>query len=118
MQLRVLSDEQSVLRLEVVGRIVEGSYLPDTDPLDSLLDGRSYQRSVLLSLANTDFIDSSGLALLLVWHKRFCEAGGKLVIHSVPSHVMDTLKVMRMELVLNLAKDEPAAMELVQGADA
>ena len=117
MELKMLSDDEEVLRLEVVGRIVEGDIDPGVDPLDNLVDSPGYERTVMLSLANTEYIDSSGLAMLLVWHKRFCQAGGILVIHSIPIHVMDTLRVMRMELVLHLAKDESAAMELVRGDD-
>jgi anti-anti-sigma factor len=73
---------------------------------------------VLLSLAETEFIDSSGLSWLLECHQKFCDAGGWLVIHSVPPGVMDTLMMMRLELVLNLVENETDALKLVRGEDA
>jgi anti-anti-sigma factor len=117
-ELKVLSDEHDLLEVQVEGRAVAGDVDPDEDPMARLLGDRGYARRALLSLAETEYIDSSGLALLLVWHKRFREAGGKLVVHSVPPHVMETIRILRMELVLHLADDASAAAELVRGDDA
>jgi len=115
MNLRVLGDDEEGLRLEVVGRVVQEDLDPERDPLDGLLGDAGYTRPVLLGMARTEYIDSSGLALILVWHKRFLEAGGKLVLHSTPSLVMDTIKILRMDRVLHLAKDESAALALARG---
>jgi ABC-type transporter Mla MlaB component len=115
MELKVLSDDNDLLELQVVGRSVEGDVALDDDPMLGLLGDRGYARPALLSLAETEYINSSGLALLLVWHKRFRDAGSKLVLHSVPVFVMETLKILRMDLVLNLAEDAPTALKLVRG---
>jgi len=111
MNLRVLGG----LRLEVVGRVVKENLDPERDPLGGLLGDRGHTRTVLLGMARAEYIDSSGLALILVWHKRFLEAGGKLVLHSTPSLVMDTIRILRMDRVLHLAKDESAAWALARG---
>jgi anti-anti-sigma regulatory factor len=115
MQLKVLSDDGDLLRLEMVGRVVDVDVAWEEDPLADLLDDRGYARRVLLSLEDSDHVDSSGLARLLVWHKRFQEAGGKLILHSIPIPVMETLNILRMELVLQLAPDESSAIELARG---
>ncbi len=115
MQLEVLSDDGDVLRLQFVGRVVDVDLAWEHDPMGDVLDDRGYTRRVLLSLNESDHIDSSGLAKLLVWHKRFEEAGGKLVLHSIPIQVMETLNILRMELVLQLAPDESAALGLARG---
>ena len=115
MELKRLADEGDVLRLEVAERIVQGNASPQLDQLDDLLGERSFASSALLSLTETECIDTSGLWWLLVCHKRFCEAGGRLIIHSIPPHVLDTLMMMRLEMVLHLAEDELAAMEMVRG---
>jgi anti-sigma B factor antagonist len=115
MNLNVLGDDEEVLRLQVVGRVIQEDLDPDNDPLDGLLGDRAAARRVLLDLSQTDYIDSSGLALLLAWHKRLLRAGGKLVLHSTPSLVLDTIRILRMDLVLNLAKDESAALTLARG---
>ncbi|OHB81672.1 MAG: hypothetical protein A2V98_06875 [Planctomycetes bacterium RBG_16_64_12] len=80
-----------------------------------LLDNRGHPPAVVLSLAKTPFIDSSGLSWLVTTHRRFCEAGGKLVLHSTPPTLLDLLKMMRLELALNLADDESAALRAIRG---
>ena len=115
MELKVLSDEDDVLQLQVVGRTLDGEIASEQDPMAPRLDERGYARRAVLSLADTDYVNSSGLALLLIWHKRFRDAGGKLVVHSIPVYVMETIRILRLELVLNLAEDASTALELVQG---
>ena len=115
MELRVLSDNGDVLRLEMIGRNVHSEVIPQSQVIRELLGPRGYARDVLLSLAQTHFIDSSGLSWLVVCHKRFCQGGGKLVLHSVRAPILELLALMRLDLALHLAEDEAAALELVQG---
>jgi anti-anti-sigma factor len=116
MELKVLSDDGDVVRLQLAGRIVQTEERLGSDTIADVLGSRGYARHVLLSLQETEFIDSSGLSWLVVRHKRFCEAGGKLVVHSVPPSVSQILMMMRLELVLNLAENESTALELIRGA--
>lgn len=115
MELRVLSDEEDVLHIEVVGRNVQSESPPKLESLVELLGPRRYGRRVLMSLAQTRFIDSAGLSWMVVCHKRFCQGGGKLVLHSITPEIFELLKMMRLDLALYLADDEAAARELVQG---
>jgi anti-anti-sigma factor len=115
MELKVTSSDQDLLGVQIAGRMLEADLEPESDPIRPLLDERGYARKVLLDLADCDFVSSSGLALLLVWHKRFSEAGGVLIIHSIPNQVMEVFKILRMELVLNLAEDKTAALQWVRG---
>jgi anti-anti-sigma factor len=115
MELRVLSDDGDVLRLQLAGRIVQTEERLESDTMADVLGSGGYARNVVLGLEETEFIDSSGLSWLVVRHKRFCEAGGKLVLHSIPPSVSQILMMMRLELVLNLAEDESTALELIRG---
>ncbi len=115
MEIKVLSDDGDVLRLRTVGRIVQSDAAPDPDPMSDLLGSGGYARNVLLSLEETQFIDSSGLSWLVICHKRFSEAGGRMVLHSIATTVLELLHVMRLELVLHLAEDEAAALKFVRG---
>lgn len=115
MKLERISNESGVVRLRAVDRVVRGDPSPDLAEIGDLLTDHGYDSDVLLSLAETEFIDSSGLSWLLECHQKFSQAGGKLVIHSVPPSVMDTLMMMRLELVLHLVADENAAFKLVRG---
>jgi len=115
MKLTQVSDDGDLLRLEVAGRVVQANAPSDGEQIDRLLGGPDYARNVLLSLMETEFIDSTGLGWLLACHKKFSKAGTRLVIHSIPPGTLDTLKMMRLETVLHIAEDETAAMTLVQG---
>ena len=114
MELRVLADDEAVLHLEVVGRNVQNESPPQLSSLIELLGPSGFGRRVLISLAETRFIDSAGLSWLVVCHKRFCQGGGKLVLHSGTPEIFELLKMMRLDLALYLADDEAAARELVQ----
>ncbi len=117
MELSVVSDDGDVLRLKTAGRITQSDISPFSDELGVLLGPAGYARRVTLGLAETDFIDSSGINWLLVRHKRFREGDGKLVIHSVSPVVLQVLEMMRMDQVFHLAEDEPAALAMARGDD-
>jgi anti-anti-sigma factor len=115
MNLSAVSDDGQVLRLQAAGRITQDVLSPSGDELGNLLGTGGYGRRVVLNLADVDFIDTSGISWLLARHKRFREASGKLVIHSVTPLVLGVLKVLRLHAVLLLADNESAALALVQG---
>lgn len=117
MELSVVSDDGDVLRLAIAGRITQSDVTPFSDRLGNLLGSAGYARRVTLGLAETDFIDSSGINWLLVRHKRFREAGGRLVVHSVSPAVLQVLEMLRMGQVFHLAEDGPAALAMARGGD-
>jgi anti-anti-sigma factor len=116
MELNVLSDAEGLLELETKGLAVDGDPMAGGDPLAALLGERGWARRATLSLAGSDYINSSGLAMLLTWHKQFRDAGGRLVLHSVPEHVMESIRLLRMERVFHLADDATTARRLASGA--
>jgi anti-anti-sigma factor len=115
MEMKLTSKEGGVSRLQAAGRIVHSTLAPSPDPIGDILGSDGFAGPVLLSLAGVSFVDSSGIGWLLGCRKRFREAGGRLVIHSVPAQVLDIIKVMRLGHVLQLAEDESTALALVQG---
>jgi anti-anti-sigma regulatory factor len=114
MDLKLLSDDGVVLRLEMTGRIVRDDTASEVQFFDSLLGPNGYTRNVSLSLAETTLIDTSRLNWLLVLHKRFHKAGGELVVHSIRPSVMAGLEMVHFRRVLHIAEDEAAAMELLR----
>src|SRR5207248_9154489 len=98
-----------LVRVACVGQIMQYQIPPGTHPLEKLAGPGVFARRILFSLDRTTFLDTSGIAWLLSCHKRCLKAGGRIVFHSAPPLIDDTLKVLRMELVLNLADDEAAA---------
>ncbi len=115
MKLTIHSDNGDVLHLRVAGRIAMATIGDQADVIPNVLDQRGYGRSVLLDLSEAEYIDSGGVSWLVITNKRFNEADGKLVIHSIPAVVLDIFKMMRLDRVFNLTDAEPAALALLQG---
>lgn len=115
MELEKVSDDGNVLRLQAKGCVKQNAAMAELEPMGALLGGEGYSRKVLLDLSNADFVDSSGLSWLLVCHKRFREAGGRVVLHSVPLVVMQILQVLCLDRAFDLADDESAALNLLTG---
>ena len=114
MELRVLSDEGKVLHLQVLSRNVQSDSPPRFESLEELLGPAGYARLVLLSLAETRFIDSGGLSWLVLCHKRFCQGDGKMVLHSVSPPLLELLHMMRLDLALYVAENEAAARRMAE----
>lgn len=115
MAIASLENLGDIVRLSARGHFVQ-STLPSSDPVGDILGPAGYGRKVLLSLAEVKFFDSTGLGWLLRCNKHFREAGGALVVHSIPPVVLDMMRVMGLSQVLRLADDEQSALAMIQGA--
>ncbi len=115
MQLSLRSDGGPILRVDASGRINMAVLAEQQEALSDLLEGSGYNQTVLFDMTGVELVDSAGMSWLVVQHKRFCDAGGKFAIYSVPFTIMETLKVMRLDQVLNVANNESEALQLVQG---
>lgn len=115
MQLSVRSNDGPALRVDARGRINMAVLAEQQDALSKLLGDSGYAQPVLLDMSGVELVDSAGMSWLVAEHKRFCDGGGRLAIYAVPFTVMETLKVMRLDEVLNVAGSESEALQLVQG---
>ena len=81
------------------GRIVEG---PESVALREHLEKELAQQSVLvLDLGGVDFIDSSGLGLLVKFAMRVMKDGGELKLCGVAPRIQTTLKTTKVNTVLS-----------------
>ena len=116
MPVTLVSNDPDVVRLKAAGKIAYSQTTGEPDPVRSLVGPDAFSRRVLMDMEHLSFIDSSGIGWLLASHKRFKKAGGSLVLHSVPEPVLLTLQVLRLDVVFNIAADEPAALERLSDA--
>jgi anti-sigma B factor antagonist len=116
MKLSLCSEDPLLCRLQTEGDIRLSDQPRDAKIIESLLGTECYARKILLDLQRTPYIDSSGVAWLLNFHKHCREAGGVLVLHSVPPAVMAILKLLHVDRHLNLVEDEQAARVMALGA--
>jgi len=114
MEITKLNNLGEVIRLSAKGQIVQSTLL-SSDPVGEVLGPAGYDRKVLLNMAEVRFFDSMGLGWLLKCNKRFREAGGTLVIHSIPPVALDMMKVMGLSQVLKLSDDEASALVAIEG---
>ncbi|MFZ5831914.1 MAG: STAS domain-containing protein [Planctomycetota bacterium] len=101
--------------VQLKGRITQASLDEVGKQLAEWLESPSPVPPAYVDLGETDFVDSSGLSWLLVWHKRYAMAGSRLIIHSVPATVKDVLRMMRLDMVLDLAVDQESAEASARG---
>ncbi|MBS0265998.1 MAG: STAS domain-containing protein [Planctomycetes bacterium] len=113
--LRIIEESPQLICLELVGRLSNDGWSVDWNPLVDLAGEDVYAKQVLIDLSRTTYIDSSGVSWLLKSHKLFKSQGGILVLHSASPLAAQFLNIMRMELALNIAPNEAAARQKVEG---
>ena len=104
-----------VARVDVTGNVTQDQVAINADPLRELLGSDVYSRTVLLNMKGAPFLDSSGVSWLLITHKRFKDNSGRFILHSIPTVVLNVLKVLRMHLVFEIAESETDAANMLEG---
>ena len=108
-QIQMQLGQGDIVVLELHGRLSRDEWMDNRDPIAAACGDDVFSRKVMLSLANANYLDSTGVEWLLVSDQKFKDAGGKLVLHSASRTTYDFLKMMRMHLVLDLVPDEATA---------
>lgn len=73
-------------------------------------------RTVILNLENVQFIDSSGLGVILGRYKKLVSLGGKLKITNVPPNIFKIMELSGLPKIINFYQNEAAAREEGRGA--
>ena len=73
-------------------------------------------RTVILNLQEVQFIDSSGLGVILGRYKKLLPLGGKLKITNVPPNVYKIMELSGLPKIINFYEDEAHAYEEGRGA--
>ncbi len=108
MELNVGSEVQGGWRVLVVA----GELDIDTVPLLSArLDADVTGKHAVLDLSGLQFMDSTGLALVLDWHRRLAEGGGQLRIASVQGPVRRLFDLADVAEVLSLHETVELAVQ-------
>ena len=113
MKLTVLPSEDGVTRVRTEGDITLYEVQGCPNPLPDVLGPDCFRGKVLLSLEQSCFIDSAGVGWLVLAHKKFSEAGGLLVVHSLPPMVHHTFELLQIPTILHVAADEQSALRVV-----
>lgn len=115
MQLNVLSDDGSILQLQGIGPMRLGEFQQAMSPINAKLESDGYARKILFDLSQVTYIDSSCVGWLVKCHKQSRDAGGTLILHSVPPSILAILKLLHLETLLHLVEDARSAEALAKG---
>lgn len=105
MKLTLVSRTPELTLLACEGHVTQSTLLAAGDPFEAVKPQVTSADSILLDLSKAQFIDSSGVGWMLRCHKHCKQAGGRIVFHSAPPLVRQTLELLQMGKVLHLAKD-------------
>jgi stage II sporulation protein AA (anti-sigma F factor antagonist) len=83
--------------------------------IDSEIDKRGI-RTVILNLQGVQFVDSSGLGVILGRYKKLLPFGGKLKISNVPPHIYKIMELSGLPKIISFYLDEAHAYEEGRGA--
>lgn len=114
MKLSLVAEESDLYSIRCEGQITQYEFRTGYEPISELLGPEAYSKRVLLSLAGSPYIDSSGISWLIQAHNRFKTHNGRLVIYDLQPFVKNVMDSMSMPQVLYLAADEKSARELVK----
>ena len=83
------------------------------DELYALVDEQA-RRKVLLDFSAVRLLSSRMVGVLIDLHKKSQKIRGRIVICGLRPELMKVFKIMRLEKVLQFAKDESEAMSLLE----
>lgn len=115
MILTVENQAEGLCFLTLAGKISQTAVASQADELSRLLGVSNLNQQILVSLQQTDYIDSSGIGWLLATDKMIRDCGGRLVLHSVPLDIQHVFGLMKLNKVLNITKDKAHATSFATG---
>ena len=74
---------------------------------------RDGMKNIIIDLADTRYIDSSGLSALLVANRLCRDAGGTFVLCGLQDHVKKLISISQLETVLKITPTVSEAIDLV-----
>ena len=80
----------------------------------SLKEGK---KRIVFDLAGCDFMDSAGMGSLVSCKFKCTKEGGRFALCRVPSEVLATLRLARLDRVIDVASGLDEAVELLQSSE-
>ncbi len=115
MKFSIKEDQGQVVQVAIAGALVQADISPPLDPFRAILGPNAYQKTVLLDMQDSNYLDSMCIGWLLGSHKRFREQGGKLVIHSLQPVASNVIALLKLNSIFQIAADTTSALQLAQG---
>src|SRR5437870_2328376 len=115
MKLVVVSNEQNCIKVALKGDIHAASVSPEEpDQLTGMLGAGWPAKRVVMDLSAIAMAGSAAIGWLLAMNRKFKQAGGRLVLHSMRQDVARSFRLLKVDSVLQICQDEPAAIEALE----
>lgn len=72
-----------------------------------------HQYHIIVDMKDVEFVDSSGLGVLVAWFKMCNEENGKLVFYNLNRHVQRIIGYAKLDKIFHIAEDLQAAEALL-----
>lgn len=102
------SEKEGVVILEPKGRLTVGDASELRDRVRSLME--SGKRNFILNLAQVDYIDSTGLGMMVICFTSVQKAGGKLKLLNLSRRNIELLVLTKLTTVFEIFNDEQDAV--------
>ena len=101
-------NQDGVIVIEVRGRLDSKSTAELEQKVLGLLD--SDTQNLLVDMADLDYINSSGLRVLVMAYQRLKKSGGKLAISGTKDYIMEVFEIAGYHRLFNLFPNQEAAL--------
>lgn len=85
--------------------------------IESVIGESVFDRSLIFDCSQIQYICSEEIGWLLQCHRRVSGNGRLLVLHSVSGFASETLQLMKLDSVLKIVDNAPAAAEAIAGLE-
>jgi anti-sigma B factor antagonist len=104
-----VSQRGDVTLVEVEGQLIVGNRQDLKNRVLEQLDGGD--RKFVIDFANTGYIDSSGLGVLVSLSKKIREQGGELRLSSLNEDLRTLFELTKLDTLFRIANDKDEALD-------
>ena len=102
--------EPDIVLLQIIGRISLGRDCEDVEwAVDQLI--RENRKKVVFDLSELDYVDSTGVGILVMCGGKMKAAGGELRLASLQPRIAELIKITRLDQIFRLYPTAAVAIE-------
>ena len=108
-----LYEEDGILMVEMRGDVVLSDVNALKEKVKAFVGDRNAFR-LLIQMQGVEFIDSSGLGMLISWYKLANERESKIVYCCIGDYVRKIMGIAKLDKILPLAENKAQAKEMLE----
>lgn len=105
-----IEHDEGVTILSIKNEKLDSSIAPQFKSRIIILANADEKDNLIIDLGQVEYADSSGISGLLLAHRLYRDAKRRMVICNVSKHVMDLIKITRLDEVMSFASSREDAL--------